>query len=147
AMRIEVRNLLKSLGTTAVLVTHDQQEAMTVADRMAVMLRGRIEQVDAPETVYHYPATRAVASFVGQGTFVPAHVAGRVAESDLGRFELEDQNGQEQVDLLIRPRDVTLEVDPEGVAVISDRVFHGAETTYVVQLPCGVQLQSSQPSY
>lgn len=147
AMRIEVRDLLKSLGTTAVLVTHDQQEAMTVADRMAVMLHGRIEQVDSPDVVYHYPATRAVASFVGQGTFVPATIAGTVAESDLGRFELEDQGGREQVDLLIRPRDVSLEVDPDGVAVVAGRVFHGAETTYVIQLPCGVQLQSSQPSY
>lgn len=147
AMRIEVRNLLKALGTTAVLVTHDQQEAMTVADRMAVMLDGRIEQIDVPEIVYHYPATRAVANFVGQGTFVPAKVAGAIAESDLGNFELEEEGPQEQVDLLIRPRDVTLEVDPDGVAVVTNRTFHGAETTYVVQLPCGVQLQSNQPSY
>lgn len=147
AMRIEVRDLLKSLGTTAVLVTHDQQEAMTVADRMAVMLHGRIEQIDVPEIVYHYPATRAVANFVGQGTFVPATIAGAIAESDLGSFELEEQGAQEQVDLLIRPRDVSLEVDPDGIAVITARTFHGAETTYVIQLPCGVQLQSNQPSY
>ena len=147
AMRIEVRDLLKSLGTTAILVTHDQQEAMTVADRMAVMLDGSIEQIDVPEIVYHYPATRAVASFVGQGTFVPATVAGAIAESDLGRFELEEQGAQDHVDLLIRPRDVTLEVDPDGVAVVTARTFHGAETTYVIQLPCGVQLQSNQPSY
>ena len=147
AMRIEVRDLLKSLGTTTILVTHDQQEAMTVADRMAVMLHGRVEQIDVPEIVYHYPATRAVASFVGQGTFVPATIAGAMAESDVGNFELEEQGAQEQVDLLIRPRDVTLEVDPDGVAVVTARTFHGAETTYVIQLPCGVQLQSNQPSY
>jgi iron(III) transport system ATP-binding protein len=147
AMRIEVRNLLKALGTTAILVTHDQQEAMTVADRMAVMLNGRIEQIDVPEIVYHYPATRSVANFVGQGTFVPATIAGAIAESDVGRFELEEQGAQEQVDLLIRPRDVSLEVDPDGVAVVTSRTFHGAETTYVIQLPCGVQLQSNQPSY
>lgn len=147
AMRIEVRDLLKSLGTTAILVTHDQQEAMTVADRMAVMLHGRVEQIDVPEIVYHYPATRAVANFVGQGTFVPATIAGAIAESDLGRFELEEQGAQVHVDLLIRPRDVSLEVDPDGIAVIVSRTFHGAETTYVIQLPCGVQLQSNQPSY
>jgi iron(III) transport system ATP-binding protein len=146
-MRIEVRDLLKSLGTTAILVTHDQQEAMTVADRMAVMLHGRVEQIDVPEIVYHYPATRSVANFVGQGTFVPATIAGAIAESDLGSFELEEQGAQEQVDLLIRPRDVSLEVDPDGIAVIVSRTFHGAETTYVIQLPCGVQLQSNQPSY
>src|SRR5690606_21763745 len=78
---------------------------------------------------------------------VPAKVAGAMAESDLGNFELEEEGPQEQVDLLIRPRDVTLEVDPDGVAVVTNRTFHGAETTYVVQLPRGVQLQSNQPSY
>ena len=147
AMRIEVRELLKSLGTTAIIVTHDQQEAMTVADRMAVMLDGAVQQVDTPEVVYHYPANRAVAGFVGQGTFIPARITGDLADSDLGQFEIPEHGPREQVDLLIRPRDVTIEVDPDGVAVIASRTFHGAETTYVVQLPCGVQLQSSQPSY
>jgi iron(III) transport system ATP-binding protein len=147
AMRVEVRDLLKKLGTTAIIVTHDQQEAMTVADRMAVMLDGAIQQVDTPEVVYHYPANRAVARFVGQGTFVPARINGDFAESDVGHFELSEHGPREQVDLLIRPRDVTLEVDPDGVAVVLSRSFHGAESTYLIQLPCGVQLQSSQPSY
>lgn len=146
-MRVEVRDLLKSLGTTTILVTHDQQEAMTVADRMAVMLDGTVQQVDQPDVVYHYPATRAVANFVGQGTFVPAFIRGDRAESDLGQFAMGGAEAREQVELLIRPRDVTLEVDPDGVAVVVGRTFHGAETTYLVQLPCGVQLQSSQPSY
>src|SRR5690606_30273106 len=101
-MRAEVRTLLKATETTAILVTHDQQEAMTVADRVAVMLRGTVEQIDAPDVVYHYPATRAVARFVGQGTFVPAQVAGDVAESDVGRFGLEQPPGPQRVDLLIR---------------------------------------------
>ncbi|CAN5751744.1 ABC transporter ATP-binding protein [soil metagenome] len=147
AMRIEVRDLLKKLGTTAIIVTHDQTEAMTVADRMAVMLDGAIQQIDTPEVVYHYPTNRAVARFVGQGTFIPARVTGDLAESDLGQFELGGHGPQEQVDLLIRPRDVSIEVDPDGVAVVAERTFHGAETTYIIQLPCGVQLQSSQPSY
>ena len=78
---------------------------------------------------------------------VSKRFAGAIAESDLGRFELEEQGAQVHVDLLIRPRDVTLEVDPDGIAVVVSRTFHGAETTYVIQLPCGVQLQSNQPSY
>ena len=146
-MRAEVRNLLKQVNTTAILVTHDQQEAMMMADRMAVMLDGRVEQIDAPDVIYHYPATRAVAKFVGQGTFVPATVAGSVAESDLGRFELERDSAAEKVDLLLRPRDVTLEVDPDGIAYVVSRTFQGAEFTYLVQLPCGVQLISNQPSH
>ena len=159
-MRTEVRDLLKLTGTTAILVTHDQQEAMTVSDRMAVMLNGRIEQIDAPEVVYHFPATRAVANFVGQGTFVPATVAGSLAETDIGAFRLDDSEsvdgevcpidpsaGHRQVDLLLRPRDVTIEADPVGIAVVESRTFHGAEITYRIQPPCGVQLQSSQPSH
>jgi iron(III) transport system ATP-binding protein len=146
-MRAEVRSLLKQVDTTAILVTHDQQEAMMMADRMAVMLDGHIEQVDSPDVVYHYPATRAVAKFVGQGTFVPAKIAGSVAESDLGRFELERDSAEEKVDLLLRPRDVTIDVDPEGIAYIVSRTFHGAEFTYLIQLPCGVQLLSNQPSH
>jgi iron(III) transport system ATP-binding protein len=146
-MRHEVRELLKTVGTTAILVTHDQQEAMTVADRMAVMLAGRIEQIDAPDVVYHYPATRAVANFVGQGTFVPATIAGLMAESDIGSFEIDGPPGPNHVDLLLRPRDVTLEVDPDGIAFVQSRTFHGAEFVYRIQLPCGVQLQSSQPSH
>lgn len=146
-MRAEVRQLLKATQTTAILVTHDQQEAMTVADRVAVMLAGRIEQIDKPDIVYHYPATRAVARFVGQGTFVPARVAGNIAESDLGAFGFEAPTGPERVELLVRPRDVSLEPDADGVAVIQSRVFNGAEFTYLVQLPCGVQLLSNQPSH
>ena len=146
-MRAEVRSLLKATETTAILVTHDQQEAMTVADRVAVMLQGRVEQIDTPDVVYHFPATRAVARFVGQGTFVPARVAGDVAESDLGRFGLENPAGPQLVELLIRPRDVSLEEDSEGIAVITSRTFNGAEYTYLVQLPCGVQLLSNQPSH
>ena len=146
-MRAEVRELIKSSGTTAILVTHDQQEAMTVADRVAVMFDGVIAQVDEPETIYHFPATRAVANFVGQGTFVPARVDGMLAESDLGQFTIDDPTRRDQVELLVRPRDVTLEVDPNGIATVVSRIFRGAETTYVVQLPCGVQLQSDQPSY
>ncbi|MEX2425654.1 MAG: ABC transporter ATP-binding protein [Thermomicrobiaceae bacterium] len=146
-MRAEVRNLLKQVNTTAILVTHDQQEAMMMADRMAVMLNGSVEQIDAPDIIYHYPATRAVANFVGQGTFVPATVAGSIAESDLGRFELERDSAAEKVDLLLRPRDVTLDVDPDGIAYIVSRTFQGAEFTYLVQLPCGVQLISNQPSH
>jgi iron(III) transport system ATP-binding protein len=146
-MRAEVRELLKAVGTSAILVTHDQQEAMTIADRLAVMLDGHVEQLDTPEVVYHYPATRAVASFVGQGTFVPARIAGAVAESDVGHFAIDGAAGPEQVDLLLRPRDVTLEVDPDGIAVVQSRAFHGAEFTYLIHLPCGVTLQSNQPSH
>jgi iron(III) transport system ATP-binding protein len=147
-MRGELRRLLEQLGITAVLVTHDQQEAMAIADRMAVMLEGHVEQVDSPEKVYHYPVNRAVAQFVGQATFVPARLNGSLAESDLGRFAFETRaSAPELVELLVRPRDVSLEVDPDGIAIVLSRQFQGPETVYLVQLPCGVQLQTSQPSY
>ncbi|GBD15573.1 Fe(3+) ions import ATP-binding protein FbpC 2 [bacterium HR26] len=147
-MRAELRRLLEHLRITAVLVTHDQQEAMAIADRMAVMLAGHIEQIDTPEKVYHYPVNRAVAQFVGQATFVPARLNGVLAESDLGRFAFEPRaSSPELVELLVRPRDVSLEADPQGIATVLSRQFQGSETVYLVQLPCGVQLQTSQPSY
>jgi iron(III) transport system ATP-binding protein len=70
----EVRQILKRSGTTAILVTHDQQEAFAIADRIGVMNEGRLEQWDRPYDLYHRPATRYVADFIGEGVFLPARV-------------------------------------------------------------------------
>ena len=70
-MRDEVEKVLRATGTTAIFVTHDQEEAFTLADRVGVLNRGRIEQIAAPEDVYHHPATQFVAEFVGAADFLP----------------------------------------------------------------------------
>nr|WP_286207337.1 ABC transporter ATP-binding protein [Thermomicrobium sp. CFH 73360] len=145
-MREELRRLLRELGATVVLVTHDRDEALSLADRVAVMLGGTIVQVDTPERVYHEPKTREVARLLGQATFVPARVLGTIGRSDLGPFALEGERAPvEQVELLLRPRDVVLEPHPEGLGVVVDRRFVGAETVYRVLLRCGITVETSQP--
>ncbi len=146
-MREELRRLLRELGVTVVLVTHDRDEALSLADRVAVMLEGAILQVDTPERVYHEPKTREVARLLGQANFVPARVVGAVGRSDLGLFALEEgrNTAVEQVELLIRPRDVVLEPHSDGLGVVVDRRFVGAEVVYRVLLRCGITLETSQP--
>ena len=83
----EVRQILKASGTTAMLVTHDQQEAFAMADRIGVMHFGRIEQWDRPYELYHRPATRYVADFIGEGVFLPARVLSSMdVEIELGEL-------------------------------------------------------------
>lgn len=145
-MREELRRLLRDVGVTVILVTHDRDEALALADRVAVMLEGTVVQVDTPERVYHEPRTREVARLLGQASFVPARVLGRLGRSDIGSFALEGaEDPTEQVELLLRPRDVVLERHPEGLGVVVDRRFVGAETIYRVLLRCGITVETSQP--
>ena len=87
-LRVEVRQILREARQSAVFVTHDQGEALTVADTVAVMTRGRVLQVAPPELIYAEPATPYVATFVGVANLVPAHVVDGVAETRFGRVPL-----------------------------------------------------------
>ncbi len=150
-MRDDVRDVLRAVGASALLVTHDQAEAMTFADRVAIMLNGSIEHMDVPDATYHHPKTRAAAQFIGDGTFVPASLsADGLLHSDVGQFVLDApqrQTGSGSIDLLLRPRDVQIDVDPNGLARIVARDFQGTSIRYRVALPCGIQLESSQPPF
>ena len=150
-LSVEVRSVLKTLNTTALLVTHDQQEAFAVADLVGVMKDGRLEQWDAPYELYHRPATRFVADFIGQGVFIPGEVvaAGSV-RTELGVVRA-NGNGQWQtgrhVDLLLRPDDVIHDDASELRAEVCQRAFRGAEFLYTLKLASGVQLLSLVPSH
>lgn len=109
-VRQEVRSILRSAGATAVLVTHDQEEAFTLADRVAVMLDGRIAQIDRAEEVYLRPKTRAIADFLGNATFLPGYAAGTAVECALGRFPLH-RPATGEVSVMIRPEAACLEVE------------------------------------
>jgi thiamine transport system ATP-binding protein len=92
-LRAEIRRIQRELGITTVYVTHDQEEALALADRIAVMRNGRIEQIDIPRTLYRRPRSLFVASFLGQANLVPARVSGREGryvqvQTPLGRFEV-----------------------------------------------------------
>ena len=150
-LSIEVRGILKSLNATALLVTHDQQEAFAVADLIGVMKDGRLEQWDAPYELYHRPRTRFVADFVGQGVFLAGEVIERGAvQTEVGVMHI-NVNGAlqvgDRVDLLLRPDDVVHDDASELRAEVCVRAFRGAEFLYTLKMPGGARLLSLVPSH
>ena len=146
-MRDEVEKTLRATKTTAIFVTHDQEEAFTIADEVGVLNEGRLEQLGPPETIYHRPATPFVAEFVGAADFLPGVVTseGIVTEDpDLGHGERREPGTKVRV--MIRPDDVTFVPDEAGEAVLTRRYFRGSETLYCLGLPSGGRVHSSQPS-
>jgi iron(III) transport system ATP-binding protein len=146
-MRQELHHLLRRTKTTTVLVTHDHDEAFAMADRIAVLNQGRLEQFDTPEMMYHMPATPFVADFVGQADFIPGTVSQGMVHTELGEFPdtIECKDGTAVV-VMIRPDDIHL-VPTEGArARVLSRQFHGSENLYAVSLPSGQIVHSSQGS-
>ncbi|MRR51470.1 MAG: ABC transporter ATP-binding protein [Rhodocyclaceae bacterium] len=157
-LSLEIRQILKSTGTTAMLVTHDQHEAFAVADVIGVMRAGRIEQWAAPYDLYHRPATRFVADFIGQGAFVCGEILDRqTVQVELGL--LHSQLPMEcaescracgrdcRLDVLLRPDDVVHDDGAELQAEVIAKAFRGAEFLYTLRLPSGAQILSLVPSH
>jgi iron(III) transport system ATP-binding protein len=146
-MRDEVERVLRATGTTAVFVTHDQEEAFTIADEVGVLSHGRLEQIGSPETIYHRPATPFIAAFVGAADFLPGLVTTEGIVTEIGVFgNVEGREPGEKVRVMIRPDDVTFVPDPAGEAVVVRRYFRGSENLYCLALPSGHRVHSSQPS-
>jgi iron(III) transport system ATP-binding protein len=148
-LRAEVRAILKATRTSAVFVTHDQEEALLLSDRVAVMNQGRPEQVDTPEAIFHAPRTRFVAGFFGHADFLPARIISEGLETEAGilaqRMSLNGAGPGGDVEVLVRPDDLDVVAMPDGAATIVDRHFVGAEIIYRVQLPSGRVLRARQP--
>lgn len=136
--RQEIRQMLKKAGISAVLVTHDQEEALSFADRIAVMNQGRVEQVGSPEEVYETPRTEFVALFLGRTNLIQAKARGMEAWTDFGAMMIDrPMNGE--VTLSIRPEHLTLERVNESncngcCGTIVSREFKGHDITYKIQL-------------
>lgn len=145
-VRAEVRALLKRVGTTAVFVTHDQEEALLLGDQVGVMCNGRLEQIGSPETIFHRPQTRFVAEFLGQTGFIPGEVMSDSIQTPLGHLpRLTSLPVGTPVEIALRPDDVTFEPDEEGAAHIISRQFTGMAYIYRLELPGGIIVQSQQP--
>jgi len=146
-MRDEVEKVLRGTGTTAVFVTHDQEEAFTIADVVGVLDRGRLEQLASPEAIYHHPATPFVAEFVGAADFLPGIVTSTGIVTEIGVFgNVEGREPGEKVQVMIRPDDITFVPAHDGEAVIVRRYFRGSENLYCLALASGHRVHSSQPS-
>ncbi len=125
-LRVELRDILQEAGATAIFVTHDQEEALSLADRVAVLRQGRIEQFAPPEALYRLPATREIAEFVGEANFVPGHAEGDTVTCGIGRFPLPlCRPARGEVDVMLRPEWIEVEADPQGEAIVLRRMYFG----------------------
>lgn len=156
-LALEVRDILHELGTTAVLVTHDQHEAFAIADHIGVMHEGRIVQWDNAYNLYHRPANRFVADFIGQGVFAPGTIdlPGQKVHIELGSLPLwqgvdvcsTDEKDAQRVDVLLRADDVIHDDSSTLQAEVVRKAFRGAEFLYTLRLPSGQQLLALVPSH
>jgi iron(III) transport system ATP-binding protein len=135
-VRADVHRILSDAGATAVFVTHDQEEALAVADEVAVMREGRIAQLAAPELLYRRPADRNVAAFVGDAEFLPGVSSGTTALTEIGPLHLEHAVTGD-VDVLVRPEDLHLAKDPDGDTVVLGREFYGHDQMLFLRLATG----------
>ena len=143
-MQIELRQILRSLGTTTILVTHDQAEAMALSDRISVMNAGRIEQVGTPTQVYERPATPFVAGFLGRTNVIAVEVRADAGGSAVAigdaRWPLPARVAPGQASATIRPEKISFLLD-DGAAglagTVRTRVFQGAHWLYQVDTPAG----------
>lgn len=140
----EVRNILVEQQITALFVTHDQMEAFTLADKVALMNNGAIEQLASPYDMYHKPSSRYVADFIGKGYFIPAEVLGaQQINTELGvlttDFDIDQPEGT-AMSLLLRPDDIVHDDGSNYLAVITGKQFRGSYFQYEVELSNGRSL-------
>ena len=137
-MQIELKSIQQQVGITFIYVTHDQEEALTMSDRLAVFNAGRIEQLGSPAEVYERPKTRFVAGFVGTSNLLTGDVA-RTVLGRSGTFTIRPEK------IHLHDRDHAVEADETGATgVVHDVVYIGPDTRYVVALDAGTQLVVTQ---
>src|SRR5262249_44544043 len=150
-MQVELKRIQQEVGITFIYVTHDQEEAMTMSDRIAVMNRGRYEQLGDPETLYERPMTRFVAGFLGVSNLLNGKVEGKADEYATGRLGDDTRvrvpsrllNGHEAVDVGVRPEKIHIHsADGDGSipagqnelhGVVRDASYLGVSTQYLIE--------------
>ena len=147
-LREEIRRLQISLGTTTLFVTHDQEEAMAISDRVGVMNNGVLEQIDTPDALYNQPATNFVASFVGVMNKIPSELNDGHVEVFGKRLKaIKSEKSVGKVHALIRPEAIKVKTDSNNLnAKVLTRSFLGASSNIVCQLSDGTIVQSLMTS-
>ena len=147
----EVRALLQATGTTALMVTHDQQEAFAMADQIAILTNGCIAQSGTPLDLYHQPASRFVADFMGEGAWIAATALGhKRLRTELGEFALGPGNPvttAAPIELLVRPDDILHDDNSATRARVVAKTFRGANFLYTLAMPSGQEIYSLVPSH
>ena len=147
-VRRDVMEILRAGGVTAVFVTHDQEEALFVGDVVAVMNEGRVEQTGSPQEIFHSPATKFVAQFIGMVDFLPAQYDGDHMLTEIGDVSLHHQwpeldiaSEGHRLEVMVRPDCLDCQPADNGNGVVVGREFRGAFYLYRVELPSGVAVR------
>jgi iron(III) transport system ATP-binding protein len=144
-LRAEVRRILRAESATALLVTHDQDEALAMGDQVAVMLDGRVAQVGPPEVVYRGPAGAAVATFLGDANLFSGDLRAGLLETVLGPVPVAGPDGPATV--LVRPEDLELDEVGDGTGVVVDVEYYGHDQLVVVDLDGGTRVRARLHSH
>jgi iron(III) transport system ATP-binding protein len=149
SVRSEVREILAQVKTTAILVTHDQEEALSLADRVAVMANGAIVQDATPEELYHRPASKAIGMFVGDAQFIPGEGIGRRVRCELGDLPAHGQ-AEGPVEVMLRPEQLRLALESDAIsanATVLSRLFFGHDQLMRIELDSGSRLNARLGTY
>ncbi|MDH4394908.1 MAG: ABC transporter ATP-binding protein [Limnobacter sp.] len=148
-LTFEVREILKAENMSAILVTHDQYEAFSMADRIGVMDKGRLQQWGSPYSLYHEPNSRMVADFIGQGVFLPGIKTQTGIHFELGDVSVPDRESPSlsEFDLLVRPDDIIHDDASELQAKVVRKSFRGADFLYTLELESGSRIMALVPSH
>ena len=148
SLRLAMRSILKAADTAAVIVTHDREEALSLADRVAVMRDGEIEQIGAPDDIYYRPETRFIGTFVGDANILPGERVGGGAQTELGFVVLANppsESAGQSIDVLLRPEQLALKPcqddGPDCANVISSE-YYGHDQVVRVRLQSGVEVEA-----
>ncbi|HMM27191.1 MAG: ABC transporter ATP-binding protein [Chloroflexota bacterium] len=145
-VREDVQRIIREAGVSAVLVTHDQDEAMSLADCVAVMFAGRIHQIGAPRALYETPVSRQVAQFLGDANLIPGTARGQIAATALGDLPLREA-AHGPVEVLLRPEALELRSGGTGApATVQRAIYHGAHQAVWLALADGATLKALAPA-
>ena len=142
-MREHVRRILKSMQATVVFVTHDQEEALYMGDRLAVLQHGQLEQIGTPEEIFHESNTHFVAEFMGDSDFLKGKITRTGIQTEIGLLrQIVDLPTATPVQIALRADDIDFQMDGSGNSIILERFFRGAFNLYRLRLDSGQTLHA-----